>query len=96
MIPTGTSNPTAPAVVPMATRPATPSRTLDPEARRRLARVRRLVRAALRRGATEVAIPGVLARANPTLTALHQALSADGFTVTQVAGEDGPYAVVAW
>jgi len=65
-------------------------RLLTPDVRERLAQVRRRVRAAARRGATEVVILGAVAGA------IDQTLCAEGFTVTPVASEDGPYAVVAW
>jgi hypothetical protein len=32
----------------------------------------------------------------PGVSAIDQALCAEGFSVTPVASEDGPYAVVAW
>lgn len=69
-------------------------------ARRRLADVRRRILAAARRGATEVAIPADAADAVPTSApdsdALRRCLRAQGFTVTPVLGEDGPYAVISW
>jgi hypothetical protein len=64
------------------------SAQLAPDARVRLAQVRHRVRAAARRGDTEIVVPGV--------SAIDQSLCAEGFTVTPVADEDGPYAVVAW
>jgi hypothetical protein len=62
---------------------------LAPDARDRQALVRRRMRAAARRGDTEIVVPGVSG-------AIDQALCAEGFSVTPVASEDGPYAVVAW
>jgi hypothetical protein len=79
---------------------------LAPDARNRLAQLRRRVRAAARRGDTEVVVAGVstIAQAlcaegftvTPVASTIAQALCAEGFTVTPVASEDGPYAVVAW
>ena len=66
------------------------SRLLARDARERLAQVRRRVRAAARRGATEVVILGAV------VGTIDQTLCAEGFSVTPVASEDGPYAVVAW
>jgi hypothetical protein len=61
---------------------------LSPDVRHGIAQVRRRVRDAVRRGATEITILGV--------AAIDQALCAEGFIVTRVASEDGPYVVVAW
>ena len=90
---TYTGNPSAPAAAghgvkrPLARRAGT-ARQLARDARDRLAHVRRRVRAAARRGDTEIVILDV--------SPIDQALCAEGFTVTPVSSEDGPYAVVAW
>jgi hypothetical protein len=91
---THTGNPSAPAEAGDAgprvssRRRASAAALLSPDVRHGLAQVRRRVRDAVRRGATEITIIGV--------AAIDQALCAEGFTVTHVASEDGPYAVVAW